>query len=115
MNGFGNPSSGHVYGKRAKAAVEEAREQVARLLGCSSEEINFTSGGTEANNLAIRGILEALPEKKHIITSVIEHPATANPCKYLARHGFKQDALGVDHLGQVNADEVEDTSSEGDS
>ncbi len=109
MDGFGNPSSGHVYGKRAKSAVDEAREQVARLLGCSSEEIIFTSGGTEANNLAIRGVLEAFPEKKHIITSVIEHPATANPCKYLARHGFLQDALGVDHWGQVNADEVEDT------
>ncbi len=108
MDGFGNPSSGHVYGKRAKSAVEEARAHVARLLGCSSEEIIFTSGGTEANNLAIRGILEAHPEKKHIITSVIEHPATANPCLYLARHGFEQDVLGVDRWGQVNADEVED-------
>lgn len=106
--GFGNPSSAHVYGKRAKAAIEEARGQVAELIGASLEEIIFTSGGTEANNLAIRGVLEAHPEKKHIITSSIEHPATAKPCAYLARHGWRQDIIGVDQNGQVNADEIED-------
>jgi cysteine desulfurase len=108
MDGFGNPSSSHVYGQRAKSAVEEARTQVARLLGCSSEEILFTSGGTEANNIAIRGVLEAHPERKHLITSVIEHPATAKPCAYMVRHGFHQDVLGVDQWGQVSADDVED-------
>lgn len=107
-DGFGNPSSGHVYGKKAKSAIEEARVRVAELLNCSSEEIFFTSGGTEANNLAIRGVLEAHPEKRHLITSMIEHPATAKPCAYLARHGFRQDILGVDAQGQVNADEIED-------
>jgi len=107
-DGFGNPSSGHVYGKRAKAAIEQARARVASLLGCSSDEILFTSGGTEANNLAIRGVLEAHPEKKHLITSIIEHPATAKPCEYLARHGYRQDIIGVDAQGQVNADDIEE-------
>ncbi len=108
-DGFGNPSSGHVYGQRTKAAIEEARAQVAELIGCSAEEILFTSGGTEANNLAIRGVLEAHPEKKHIITSSIEHPATSKPCAYMTRHGWRQDILGVDSQGQVNADEIEET------
>jgi cysteine desulfurase len=107
-DGFGNPSSGHIYGKRAKGAVEQARAQVAQLLGCSSDEIVFTSGGTEANNLAIRGVLKTHPEKKHLITSVIEHPATAKPCAYLARLGYRQDIVGVDGVGRVNADEIED-------
>ncbi len=106
--GFGNPSSNHVYGKRAKAAIETARAHVAELIGSSSDEIIFTSGGTEANNLAIRGVLEAHPERKHILTSNIEHPATAKPCAYLARHGYRLEVLGVNSLGQVNADEIEE-------
>lgn len=88
--------------------MEDARSLVAQLLGCASDEIYFTSGGTEANNLAIRGVLEAHPEKKHLVTSVIEHPATAKPCAYLARHGYRQDLMTVDALGQVNVDEIED-------
>lgn len=105
-DGFGNPSSGHVYGRRAKSAVENARAQVAELLGCSNDEILFTSGGTEANNLAIRGVAEAYSKKKHIVTSVIEHPATAKPCAYLARNGYRVDDVGVDGLGQVRVDEI---------
>lgn len=105
---FGNPSSNHVYGKRAKAAIEMARAQVAQLIGSSSDEIIFTSGGTEANNLAIRGVLDAHPERKHILTSNIEHPATAKPCAYLARLGYRVEVLGVNSLGQVNADEIEE-------
>ncbi|MBK9266120.1 MAG: cysteine desulfurase [Polyangiaceae bacterium] len=105
-DGFGNPSSGHVYGRRAKSAVENARAQVAELLGCSSDEILFTSGGTEANNLAIRGIAEAYSKKKHVVTSVIEHPATAKPCAYLTRNGYRVDDVGVDALGQVRIDEI---------
>lgn len=105
---FGNPSSHHVYGKRAKAAIETARAQVAQLIGSSSDEIIFTSGGTEANNLAIRGVLDAHPERKHILTSNIEHPATAKPCAYLARLGYRVEVLGVNSLGQVNADEIEE-------
>src|SRR4029450_2113203 len=73
---FGTPSSGHPFGRRAREAVESARADVAALLGCDAGEIVFTSGGTEANNLAIRGAAEARPERRHVVTSVIEHPAS---------------------------------------
>ncbi len=76
---FGNPSSSHVYGQRARGAIDVARSQVAELLGCEPDEVIFTSGGTEANNLAIRGVAEASEGKRHIVTSTIEHPATAAP------------------------------------
>jgi cysteine desulfurase len=98
---FGNPSSGHVYGRRAREAVERARGQVAALLGCAPEEVCFTSGGTEANNLAIRGVAEARPERRHVVTSVIEHPATSVPCDWLERHGHRVSRLGVDATGRV--------------
>src|SRR5262245_8699643 len=84
---FGNPSSEHEVGRRARTIVEESRQQVAALLGCSPDEIVFTSGGTEANNLAIRGVTEARPDHRHVVTSVIEHPAAAGPCRWLERHG----------------------------
>jgi cysteine desulfurase len=100
---FGNPSSGHVYGRRAREAVERARGQVAALLGCAPEEVCFTSGGTEANNLAIRGVAEARPERRHVVTSVIEHPATSVPCDWLERHGHRVSRLGVDAGGRVDA------------
>jgi len=103
---FGNPSSGHVYGRRAHDAVEAARAQVASLIGAEPSEIVFTSGGTEANNLAIRGAAAALPEKKHVATSVIEHPATANPCRLLERRGWEVTWLGVDQVGRVRVDDV---------
>jgi len=102
---FGNPSSGHVYGRRAHNAIERAREQVASLLGCQPDEIVFTSGGTEANNLAIRGVAETSP-RRHIVTSIVEHPATAQPCAYLERHGFQVARMPVDGNGQVQADEA---------
>ena len=69
------------------------------MLGCSSDEIVFTSGGTEANNLAIRGVTEARPDYRHVITSVIEHPATANPCRWLERHGYRVSWIGVTRQG----------------
>lgn len=97
---FGNPSSGHVYGQRAKQAVERARGQVAALLGCQPDEIVFTSGGTEANNLAIRGVTELSP-RRHVVTTTVEHPATAQPCAYLERHGFEVTRVPVDASGQV--------------
>ena len=78
---FGNPSSGHVYGRRAHDAVARARGQVAALLGCDDDEVIFTSGGTEANNLAIRGVAEARSERRHVVTTVIEHPATERPVR----------------------------------
>ncbi len=102
---FGNPSSGHVYGVRAAAAVERAREHVALLLGCEPHELLFTSGGTEANNLAIRGVMEAQSgTRTKIVTSSIEHPATSRPCDWLERHGHVVARVPVDADGRVNLD-----------
>lgn len=101
---FGNPSSGHVYGQRAKRAVECAREQVASLLTCHPDEIFFTSGGTEANNLAIRGLLELSSPRRHVVTSTVEHPATARPCELLERQGVEVTRLPVDGTGRVQTD-----------
>ena len=87
---FGNPSSSHALGQTTKLAVEKAREQVATLLGCSSDEILFTSGGSESNNMAIKGTAYTLRYKgDHIITSSIEHPAVLNPCKHLEEQGYR--------------------------
>lgn len=99
---FGNPSSGHVYGRQAHDAVERARSQVAALIGCGPDEVVFTSGGTEANNLAIRGATSAMPLKRHIVTSTIEHPATAAPCAHLAQRGWTVHRAAVDEYGQVD-------------
>jgi cysteine desulfurase len=101
---FGNPSSGHVYGHRAKQAVERSREQVADLLGCSPDEIIFTSGGTEANNLAIRGVLELAGARRHVATTTVEHPATSRPCELLERHGIEVTRLPVDRGGDVRVE-----------
>jgi cysteine desulfurase len=103
---FGNPSSGHAYGRRAHDAVERARKQVADLLGCTLDEIVFSSGGTESNNLAIRGVMAARPERRHVITSVIEHPAVANPCNHLERNGYEVTRVAVDGRGQVSTRQV---------
>ncbi|MEN9797606.1 MAG: hypothetical protein RL653_1302 [Pseudomonadota bacterium] len=103
---FGNPSSGHAYGRRARAAVDEARGRVAALLGCDAGEILFTSGGTEANNLAIRGAVAAQGKRRHVVTSSIEHPATRMPCAWLESHGYRVTCLGVDGEGRVRATEA---------
>lgn len=104
---FGNPSSSHIYGKAAKEGVERARKRVANLLGCNVSEIIFTSGGSEANNMALKGIAESLSRKgNHIITSQIEHPAIINPCRYLERKGYKITYLPVDQYGMVDPDDV---------
>ena len=84
---FGNPSSGHAYGRRARAAVERARAEVAALIGAAPDDIVFTSGGTEATNLALRGALAARPGRRAIVTSAFEHPATEETCAQLARAG----------------------------
>ena len=98
---FGNPSSDHVYGQRAREAVARARDQVAALLGCDADELVFTGGGTEANNLAIRGVAEARVERRHVVTSVVEHPATAGPCDWLERHGWSVTRIAVDTDGRM--------------
>lgn len=103
---FGNPSSSHVYGQTAQAAVTRARAQVAGLLGCETDEIVFTSGGTEANNLAIRGVCEARSERRHVVTTVIEHPATTKPCAWLEQHGWSVARIGVDADGRARVDQV---------
>lgn len=99
---FGNPSSGHIYGRKCHDAVEQARSRVAALIGCDPDEVIFTSGGTEANNLAILGATSAMPLKRHIITSTIEHPATAVPCAHLAQRGWTVNRAAVDNNGQVD-------------
>ena len=105
---FGNPSSQHWAGEPAKEAVELARRQVAGLLQCDALEIVFTSGGSESNNHAIKGVFFALKEKgNHIITTQIEHPAVLNPCRFLEKLGAEVTYVGVDSYGRVNPEEVE--------
>ena len=105
---FGNASSIHSFGVTAKNAVEKARHQVAELLDCSDEEIIFTSGATESDNLAIRGIAYACREKgNHIITSTAEHHAILDTCDALAIEGFETTYLPVDKYGMVSPDDVE--------
>lgn len=104
---FGNPSSSHVFGRRARNAIERAREQVAALLACDCNEIVFASGGTEASNLAIRGAAAAREgRRRRIATSTIEHPATANPCAWLERSGWSVSRVPVDTDGRVQVEEL---------
>ena len=104
---FGNPSSMHNYGIKARKAIETAREQVASLLNCSPDEIVFTSGGTESNNMAIKGIAFAHRAKgNHIITSSIEHPAVLEVCHYLEQSGFRITYLPVDKYGMVSISDM---------
>jgi cysteine desulfurase len=100
---FGNPSSSHWYGQQTKQAVETARQQVAALLQCHPHEVIFTSGGSEANNHAIKGIAFAHRERgKHIITTTIEHPAVTEVCRYLEAQGFQVTYVPVDGDGMVD-------------
>ena len=104
---FGNPSSLHWAGMPAKDAVEKARGQVAALLGCDPTEVVFTSGGSESNNHAIKGIFFASRKRKrHIVTTAVEHPATVNPCRFLEKLGAKVTVLPVDRNGRVDPDDV---------
>jgi cysteine desulfurase len=108
---YGNPSSPHIYGRVMHDAVEQAREQVAALIDCTPGEVFFTSGGTEANNLAIRGVAAANPGRRHIVTSVIEHPATSEPCNFLEKQGYRVDRVPVDETGCVEMQSIQETSS----
>ena len=98
---IGNPSSVHSLGRSARVLVDEAREQVASLIGASPSEIVFTSGGTEANNFALLGVALGMG-KGHIVTSQVEHPSILNPCRQLEGLGYKIDLLGVDKLGRID-------------
>lgn len=105
---FGNPSSHHWAGEPAKEAVEHARRQVADLLQCHPGEIVFTSGGSESNNHAIKGVFYALREKgNHIVTTQIEHPAVLNPCGFLEKLGAEVTYVGVDQYGRVDPEDIE--------
>ena len=104
---FGNPSSSHLFGAKPRQAVVLAREQMASLLNCRPQEIIFTSGGTESNNFAIKGVARAYRDKgNHIITSRIEHPAVLEVCAYLEKEGFEVTYLPVDEYGLVNTNDV---------
>ncbi|MBI4639161.1 MAG: cysteine desulfurase NifS [Candidatus Tectomicrobia bacterium] len=104
---FGNPSSTHQFGRKARVALDEAREKVAKFLGARPSEIVFTSGGTEADNLAIRGVISANRDQgQHIITSQIEHHAVLDTCKDLERDGIEVTCLPVDGEGLVSPDQV---------
>ncbi len=109
---FGNPSSSHPWGSRARAAVDTAREKVAALVHADVDEIYFTSGGTESSNLAIRGVASAAAQRRHLLTTAIEHPATANPCRQLERHGWHVDWIGVDQACRVRLDQLDSRLSE---
>ncbi len=104
---YANPSSQHQPGKLAREKIEHAREKIAKFIGAETEEIIFTSGGTESNNFALKGLAKANPDKKHIITSVIEHPSILECCKSLEKEGYNVDYIGVDEEGVVNLDEIE--------
>ncbi|HEY6992565.1 MAG TPA: aminotransferase class V-fold PLP-dependent enzyme, partial [Xanthobacteraceae bacterium] len=104
---YGNPSSGHWAATTAKAALDTARGQVATLLGCRNDEIVFTSGGSEANNLALKGVFFARRGGgDHIITTRIEHPAIIEPCRFLERLGARVTYLPVDGTGRVDPDDL---------
>ena len=103
---FGNASSQHLIGQEAKRALEESRTTIARSINAKSDEIIFTSSGTESNNLALKGLFFANPDKKHIITTKIEHDSVLNICKWLEEQGAKITYLDVDSQGFVNPDEV---------
>ncbi|MCL4515713.1 MAG: cysteine desulfurase [Firmicutes bacterium] len=106
---YGNPSSSHWLGQKAKKAVEKARQQVANLLECNPDEVVFTSGGSESNNFAIRGVAAMRRESgkgDQLITCAVEHPAVLNTCRHLEGQGFKAIYLPVDRYGMVDPDDV---------
>ena len=103
---YGNPSSVHRFGQRARQAIDEAREQLAGLVGVSAGELTFTGGGTEAVNMAVRGILATRSPRKRIIVSAVEHSATRELCQQLAREGAEIVTLEVDREGRLDLDEL---------
>lgn len=104
---FGNPSSHHEVGESARRALEQARADVAQQLGARASEITFTSGGTEADNAALKGIALAAPRGKHVVISSIEHPAVLESAEFLGRLGYEITVLDVDHDGMVHPEVLE--------
>lgn len=105
---YGNPSSMHRFGAKSSSKIKEARERVSSFLNCRESEIVFTSCGTESNNYAIRGALEASPKKRHIVTTKVEHPAVLNIAKRLGKRGYRVTYLGVDREGRLDLDELQE-------
>lgn len=103
---YGNPSSMHTFGGQVGRRLAEAREQVAALIGCEPIEVVFTSCGTEGDNTAIRSALEAQPDKRHIVTTKVEHPAVLNLVNHLVKKGYHLTLLGVDGEGMISLDEL---------
>ncbi|MDH3216543.1 MAG: cysteine desulfurase NifS [Candidatus Krumholzibacteria bacterium] len=109
---YGNPSSLHRAGSRAAGAIKEAREKAAAFLHCREQEVTFTGGGTESNNAAIRGVLEAEPDKRHIITSTTEHPSVLELCKHLEKKRYRVTYIDVDEAGQLNLEKLAESLTE---
>jgi cysteine desulfurase len=105
---YGNPSSMHTFGGKVGAKIREAREKVASLLGCEPAEVIFTGCGTESDNTAINGTLAALPERRKVITSRVEHPAVLQVCRELENHGYTVVEIGVDKKGRLDTARLED-------
>ena len=105
---YGNPSSMHYFGGQVAQEIAKAREKVASLLHADPTEIVFTSCGTESDNTAIRGTLDSYPEKNHVITTRVEHPAVLNVAQYLRGRGYRVTELGVDREGRLDVDELHD-------
>lgn len=101
---YGNPSSMHIFGGRLRNKIEEARSKVAELIGAEPEEIVFMSCGTESNNTALMSAVESYPQKRHIVTTRVEHPAVFNFAKHLARKGYRVTFLTVDSMGRLDMD-----------
>lgn len=109
MDLYGNPSSMHRFGGQVGGKLKEARQRVADLLGCDTREIIFTSCGSESDNTAIRSALKAYPDKRHIITTVVEHPAILSLCKYLEKtEGYEVTYLPTDEHGRLNLEEYKE-------
>ncbi len=109
---YANASSQHSLGKIAKEEIEKARMKIAKFINAEPEEIIFTSGGTESNNLAIKGLASANPDKNHIITSKIEHPSVIEVCKFLESQGYKIDYINVNEHGILNPEEIRNKITE---
>lgn len=103
---YGNPSSMHYFGGQVQKKVDEARGRVAALLGAEPSEIVFTACGTESDNAAIRSALEVFPEKRHVITTRVEHPAVLTLCRSLAKRGYRITELNVDSAGRLDMGEL---------
>lgn len=104
---WGNPSSTYKFGSKLKAAIETAREQVAELIGAQPREVIFTSCGTESNNAAIHAALQSNPQKRHVVTSAVEHSSVLNYCMALERHDYRITYLGVDREGLLKLADLE--------